>query len=228
MSAELQRNATSRWQCVVFDLDGTLLDTRPALLLAINRLLTRLHRSGVSVADLADATHEGIESMLTRALELTGPLPSREKRIELHDELARDYLRSAGMRVDPYPGLSCLLDSLQRAQVRMAVCTNQLEVHARELLQTFALAPYFSDVVGRDTLGVSKPSPLPLVWLLGRCGVHPRTALFVGDSDVDARCATSAGVEFMLMRHGYGNSQAFAAYASCQDFAELHQFMHDL
>ena len=214
-----------RWQCVVFDLDGTLLDTRDALLHAINSLLDRLQRRPVRAEELIDATHEGIESMLNRALQLTGRLPEESVRVAMHDELSATYLASARLRIKPFPALVPLLETLLERGAWMAVCTNQLEAHARALLESFGLSAYFREVVGRDTFSVSKPNPLPLTWLLGRCGVHPAGAVMVGDSELDAHCASGAGAAVVLMEHGYGSPSARLQYATCADFAALRELI---
>jgi phosphoglycolate phosphatase len=210
-----------RWQCVIFDLDGTLLDTRDALLHAINTLLERLQRRPVRTAELSDATHEGIESMVIRALQLTGSLPDAATQAAMHAEVSTGYLATAAARIKPFPAAAQLLEALLERDVWMAVCTNQLELHARELLKAFGLSRYFREVVGRDTFAFRKPNPLPLIWLLGRCGVHPSQALMVGDSELDAHCAAAAGTAVVLMRHGYGSAAAIENHPGCTDFIAL-------
>jgi phosphoglycolate phosphatase len=222
-AALLQNNL--RWHCVVFDLDGTLLDTREALLMAINGLLKRLQRRAVLANEVADVMHEGMAAMLTRALSLTGAMPDPATCAMLHVEVSRRYLESAAGAIVPFPALTPLLELLRVSRVSMAVCTNQLEAHARALLAHFDLSRFFLEVVGRDTFAVPKPNPLPLIWLLGRCGVHPTQALMVGDSELDAQCGLAAGADVLLMRHGYGGPATLAKHPSCHDFAALHQLM---
>jgi phosphoglycolate phosphatase len=218
---------TRDWRCVVFDLDGTLLDTRSAMVAAINATLTCIGRSSVLGADLSDATHEGLESMLHRALSLTGTLPDAHTLEHLQFVTSEGYLASSMERVELFAAALALLDALQRRGIWMAVCTNQREAHARALLSTFGLAHYFAAVVGRNTFDVHKPNPLPLMWLIGRCGVRPEQTLMIGDSDVDARCALQAGATIVLMEHGYGVVDAASDQLTCENFASLHALLFD-
>jgi phosphoglycolate phosphatase len=226
MSVALQQIGL-RWQCIVFDLDGTLLDTRGALLQAINAVLKTMQRRSVLGSEVADVMHEGIEAMFTRALSLTGVMPDAGTCADLNIEVSRRYL-SAVPAITPFPALTPLLELLRVSRVNMAVCTNQLEAHARALLAHFGLSRYFIEVVGRDTFAVPKPNPLPLIWLLGRCGVHPTRALMIGDSELDAQCGIAAGANVLLMRHGYGGAATLSKHASCHDFAALHQLMQSM
>jgi phosphoglycolate phosphatase len=224
--ASMKRDAAKErgegWRCVVFDLDGTLLDTRDAMLHAINALLARLERRAVATEELQHATHEGLESMLRLALSLTGQSPGTARLAEFHAQVSAEYLGSTHPRIRMFPDLLPLLEALSQRGVWMAVCTNQLEAHAYELLRHFGLTRYFSSVVGRNTFAVRKPHPLPLIWLVGRCGVAPHDALMIGDSLVDAECATNAGVAVILMEHGYGLVQKHGAYVTTANFKTLH------
>lgn len=212
----------AEWPCVVFDLDGTLLDTRAAMLHAINATLIEEGRDRVVAEDLRDATHEGLDAMVQHALHLTGSIPNAPDLARLQVATSQAYLASAAQRVEPFAAAHALLDALRRQRVWMAVCTNQREVHARSLLAAFDFAEYFAEVVGRDTFAARKPSPLPLMWLIGRCGVRPRQTLLIGDSDVDARCALHAGARFVLMEHGYGSGDVASDHETSANFASLH------
>jgi phosphoglycolate phosphatase len=159
--------------------------------------------------------------MLQRALSLTGIDLSPEKCEQLDRIVSARYLMSARERVVMFPGLLPLLDALQRRGTWMAICTNQLEAHARTLLAIFELDTYFREVVGRNTFAVHKPNPVPLAWLAGRCGVKPHQLLMIGDSEVDAQSAVHAGTGLVLMEHGYGDGRAISKYLRCPDFLQL-------
>lgn len=210
-----------RLDCVVFDLDGTLLDTRNGMLTAINATLTALDRRAVSINELRASIHEGLGSMLAEALAITGAVPEDDVYRSLYQRVNSEYVSAAREHVSPYPDLHDLLDELQARDVWLAVCTNQVEANARALLTTFALDDYFSEVVGRDTFAFHKPSSLPLAWLMGRCGARPERTLMVGDSELDALCAGGAGVGIILMEHGYGLASSTRGHATSPSFASL-------
>ena len=159
--------------------------------------------------------------MLQRALSLTGVLLDPVECEQLNRTVSARYLASARERVVMFPALLPLLDSLQGRGTWMAICTNQLEAHARKLLTMFELDTYFREVVGRNTFAVHKPNPVPLAWLAGRCGVKPHEILMVGDSEVDAQSAVHAGTGLVLMEHGYGDGRAISKYLRCPDFMTL-------
>jgi phosphoglycolate phosphatase len=206
--------------CVVFDLDGTLLDTRAAMIAAINTVLAEVTRTPVAVADLGASVHLGLEPMLRQALKTTGGLPNEATLQKLDARVSDAYVASAGRSVSMYPHVLILLDTLRVRDTRLAVCTNQTEANARRLLQQFGLTDYFCAVAGRDTFMLHKPHPAPLVWLMGWCRVRPSETLMVGDSELDAQCAHSAGVPVVLMEHGYGMPTG-RGHRSLPDFNSL-------
>lgn len=166
--------------------------------------------------------------MLQRALALTGALPGAEEYEQLNRVVSARYLASARERVVMFPALLPLLDSLRGRGTWMAICTNQLEAHARTLLAQFNLDAYFKEVVGRNTFAVHKPNPVPLAWLAGRCGVKPHELLMIGDSEVDAQSAVHAGTGLVLMEHGYGDGRAISKYPRCADFTKLNECLRGI
>lgn len=189
------------YRCVVFDLDGTLLDTRDAMLAAINAELAELGMPPASAAQLSEALHFGLGAMLARAVTLAGGSGVPDA---LLPRVRSRYLQSAAQTVRLFDGARHLLEQLHEAGVWLAACSNQDEANARQLLRAFDLDRRFRDVVGGDSLAQRKPDPLPLRWLMQRAGAAPAVTLMVGDSAVDLSCAQRAGVDIALMAHGYG------------------------
>lgn len=215
------RTTTGRLDCVVFDLDGTLLDTRNGMMAAINATLAALDRRAVGIDEVRTSIHEGLGAMLAQALATTGPVPEDDLYRSLFQRVNSEYVSAAQDFVSPYPDLVDLLDTLRASDVWLAVCTNQAEANARALLAKFALLDYFGEVVGRDTFTFHKPNPLPLAWLMGRCRARPERTLMIGDSEVDAQCARDAGVPVILMEHGYGLADNARGHATSPGFASL-------
>lgn len=216
------RTAQGRYQCVVFDLDGTLLDTRAGMLAAINVVLDTISRRPVRAHEVQASMHHGLSAMLLQALEITGGALDSDVQQQLHRRLVSEYLIASVHSVSPYPELFQLLRALRKREVWMAVCTNQAETIARELLESFELTSYFNEVVGRDTFSFHKPHPMPLIWLMGRGRARQDGTLMVGDSEVDAQCAQRAGVHVILMGHGYGLPEGDHIHDITRDFASLY------
>lgn len=222
LSAQLAR---SRYRCLIFDMDGTLLDTRAAMLLALNEVLAERGLPVPTAAQLEGSLHYGLPAMLTQALEYA---PERlEHRLDpahrsaLEAQLMETYLLQTAAKVHVYAGAAELLQRLQDDGVWMAICTNQSERSAQRLLAASGLRTYFQAVVGGDTFACRKPDPTPLLWLIEQSGLPPGQAVMVGDSEVDVRCAQRAGVDIIVMSHGYGGVGTEAQVPHMASFASL-------
>ncbi|WP_374680013.1 HAD family hydrolase [Hydrocarboniphaga effusa] len=211
MSSTLRR----RYRGIVFDLDGTLLDTRAGMIEAINAVLREHKLQPVDAQDLAHSVHFGLDAMLRQALELRGSGESVEA---LARQVRQRYLRTASESVRLFDGARELLTALSAERVWLAICSNQSQESAMRLLASFGIAGYFDAVAGGDTLERRKPDPLPLQWLLDRGGLRPNEVLMIGDSDVDRRCAEAAGVDVVLMEHGYGLAEVTEPCARWANF----------
>lgn len=209
------------FDCVIFDLDGTLLDTRDAMLAALDDMLASLHRPPADRAALETAIHYGLSTMLRVAVDDGRQLPRGRNLARLERGLRAHYLRKARQRVRIYPGAHDLLERLRRRGVWLGLCSNQAEISVQRLLQQTGLAPYFARVVGGDSLPRHKPDPLPLHWLVTQAGSRAAATLMVGDSAVDAACAEAAGCAVALMRHGRPSSGIAPGTPHFADFAAL-------
>jgi len=209
----------TRYRCVIFDLDGTLLDTEAAMLAALNALLTEDRWPPVSAADMAQARHHGLGAMLKIALNGRHgekPMASLEQR------LIRHYLQESRRHVRLFPDAAALLATLDRDGVWIGLCSNQGEASARVLLAQFGLSRHFRRIVGGDSLAERKPHPLPLQWLMAEAGASAAETLLVGDSDVDRQTASNAGTALALLRHGEPMAlPAMASEMQFDGFAEL-------
>lgn len=213
------------YRCIVFDLDGTLLDTLEGMLAAINTALARLGRPAARPELLREAVHEGMTAMLDAALRDTGPPPSEAERGDACRWMYLAYRRHAAAGAMVYPGAAQLVEALRQAGVHLAVCTNQFEGNARRLLHAKRLLQAFDQVLGRDSLPRFKPDPTPLSRAMQAAGVGPRETLMVGDSAVDTACAAAAGVDVVLMAHGYGIDRAPAAPPRAPGFDTLRRWL---
>lgn len=194
------------YDCVAFDLDGTLLDTRQDMVAAVNRFLLHLGRSSVPDHALAASIHHGMSAMLSCGLALTGRVPEIEAFEEMVKDFLIDYAQHAAVHTKPYPESIELLQQLADSGFSLAVCTNKSAAITQQLLQHFDMKRFFKAIVGGDSLPVRKPDPLPLRWIARQLNTRPSRMLLVGDSIIDAECALAAGTGLVVMEHGYGAS----------------------
>ncbi len=192
---------------VVFDLDGTLVDTAPDLIDTLNVILAR-HDFPPMAYDAARAMiGAGVKRLLQRALAANGrDLPPEEI-----DRLYREYLPLYAGRIAelsrPFPGLARALDELGGSH-RFAVCTNKLEWLSVRLLDQLGLTGRFAAICGQDTFGVQKPDPRILLETIARAGGDRSHAVLVGDSMTDVATARAAGIPVIVVEFGYTETPA--------------------
>jgi phosphoglycolate phosphatase len=202
--------APARPAGVVFDLDGTLVDSRQDLATAINALRGALGLSPLSLAEVTSMVGEGAPVLLRRAL------PESVSGTAFEDALARFldlYHETCLAATRPYGGVEELLAGLA-PRYPLAVLTNKPERHSRRILAGLGLLPRFALVVGGDTLPTRKPDPDGLRWIAASWRTSPRRLLLVGDSAVDADTAAAAGSGLALVSWGYGRPEQLAGVAA--------------
>lgn len=190
---------------IVFDLDGTLVDTAPDLVASLNHTIAAADLAPVGYDDLTFLVGQGARAMIARAFALRGA-PLEETEIQpLLDRFIEHYM--AGMPGDsrPYPGLVEALDRLKAAGFRLAVCTNKMESLAVPLVEKLGLAHHFAAVAGGDTFAVKKPDPGHLTATIEKAGGDPRVAVMIGDSVNDILAARNAGIPSVVVPFGYSD-----------------------
>ena len=185
---------------IVFDLDGTLVDTAPDLTNALNHVLTNRGHAPVSPAATRRAAGRGARVMIEQALAMAKAKDDVE---EMLTEFIRHYEANIATMSRPFEGAVAALDRLTTAGARLAICTNKRERLCRMLLQALQMDHYFAAMAGRDTFGVSKPDPAHLTGAIALAGGEPSCALMIGDSAVDIAAARGAGVPSILVSFGY-------------------------
>ncbi|WP_312487068.1 HAD-IA family hydrolase [Sphingomonas sp.] len=185
---------------VGFDLDGTLLDTSGDLTAAVNHALASIGRPALSVEAVKPMIGGGARRMLEHGLAATGGYDPETLDI-LHRRLLNHYEANLAVHTAPFPGAIEVLDMLAARGVTMGIMTNKLERFARAILEALGLTERFAAIIGGDTLGVAKPSPVPIRALVDQCG--GRSAAFVGDSIFDVQAAQAAGLPVIACRFGF-------------------------
>ncbi len=189
---------------VVWDLDGTLVDSAVDIASSLNRLLVENDLEALDQARIKKMIGEGVAVLVRRGFEAHGVTPDGEKLERLVERFLVIYTEVATASTSLFPGAREALQTLQDAGLRQAICTNKPEAITRQVLSGLGIDRHFDVVVGGDTLPRNKPDPLPLRTVLAGLDVTPEQALMVGDSAIDVLMAHAAGVGVAFVTFGYG------------------------
>lgn len=192
-----------RFDAVVFDLDGTLVDTAPDILAYLNEMLDELGRPGLDLDTLRSMVGDGVRTLLIRGLEASGGVPEELDIEGLFHRYLRRYSEEPVRLSRPYLGIVDTLEALKSAGIRLGVCTNKPQAPTERLLQRLDLDHFFSVAIGGDALPIKKPNPAHLLAVLDGLEVRPARAALIGDSETDQKTAATAGVPCILMSYGY-------------------------
>ena len=188
---------------VVFDLDGTLVDTAPDLINALNYILDREGMPAVPLHAARNMIGAGARKLIERGLEVDGRITSVEDINRLTSDFIDYYAANIAVESRPFEGLESALDELAGRGFRFAVCTNKLEWLSKRLLDQLGLSSRFSAICGADTFGVAKPDPAILRQTIAQAGGHVDAAIMVGDAGPDIGVARRAGVPVIGVGFGY-------------------------
>lgn len=186
---------------LIFDLDGTLVDSLPAMLTAANRMLAELGRPPASAETCSGFVGWGVRVLVTRLLEHTGGIPDGgvEPPLARYHEI---YTGDPITGVIAYPGAREALAALAAEGHGLAVCTQKPTAPARAILTGLSLMPPVTGLTGGDSVGALKPDPRMFTHAADQ--LPPGPAVMIGDSLIDARVAEAAGVPFVMRAGGYG------------------------
>jgi phosphoglycolate phosphatase len=188
---------------VVFDLDGTLVDTAPDLINALNFVLDREGLPPVPLQSARNMIGGGARLLIERGLEAEGRFASFEDITRMTADFIEYYAARIAESSRPFEGLEDALDRLGSRGYRLAVCTNKLEWLSRRLLDELGLSSRFVAICGADTFGVAKPDPAFLRETVARAGGQLHAAIMVGDAGTDIGVARRAGVPVIGVGYGY-------------------------
>jgi phosphoglycolate phosphatase len=186
---------------IVFDLDGTLVDTAPDLITSLNVLFAREGIAPIPPQEGRDMIGGGVRRLIERGLALQGRVFSASHVDALLDDYVAHYAEHIADRSRPFPGVEAALDAL--AHNRLAVCTNKLAWLSVRLLDALDLTRRFVTICGQDTFGIQKPDPEVLRRTIATAGGAVDAAVMVGDSATDIRTAQAAGVPVVAVDFGY-------------------------
>jgi len=215
--------ATTSAATIVFDLDGTLIDTAPDLIDTLNVLFAREGLPQVPYATARNLIGGGARRMIARGIEAEGRTVEPAKLEQMFADFIAHYSEHIADRSRPFPGLSDALDELASGGFRFAVCTNKLERLTLRLLDSLKLTHRFVAICGPDTFGVQKPDPEVLRRTIAAAGGSPQRAIMIGDSQTDIRTAHAANVPVIAVDFGYSEQpvSAFEPDRIISHFAQL-------
>jgi phosphoglycolate phosphatase len=188
---------------IVFDLDGTLIDTAPDLVETLNVIFAREGFAPLPYEMARNFVGGGAKAMIARGLATMDHIVSPERLEKLFVDFISHYSEHLADRSRPFPGLIDALDDLAARGCRFAVCTNKLEGLSFRLLKELKLSRRFLAICGQDTFGVYKPDPEILRRTVTAAGGTLGQSIMIGDSITDIRTARAAGVPVIAVNFGY-------------------------
>lgn len=211
---------------VMFDLDGTLVDSVPDLAAAVDRALLALGRAPAGIERVRDWVGNGARVLVRRAL--AGGLVHEhiaEQEAERALQLFMSAYAESHTLTRVYPGVSATLDWLHEQAVPMAIVTNKPQRFVMPLLEEKGLGGYFRWIVGGDSLPQQKPDPAALLHVLAQAGVPGEQALFIGDSRNDVLAAKAAGVPCVALSYGYNHGRPIAEEGPARVLDDLRELL---
>lgn len=204
---------------VVFDLDGTLIDSAPDIHAAVNKMLAQEGTQALSLAEVTSFIGNGLPRLVELSMAARDIDPVRHP--ELSQQVLEYYNAASAVLTCLYPGVKDVLLGLKSDGFKLGVCTNKPQAPTLDILATYGIADLFDTVLGGDALPVRKPDPAPLVKTFADLGATGM--LYVGDSEVDAETAERAAVPFAIFTQGYRKTpvEKLTHMARFDDFAEL-------
>ncbi len=188
-----------RLKLLIFDLDGTLIDSHIDIAFHLNRVLKDLGRKQID--------HKRIKGMIGSGARKLIENLFPEHQVEIALELFRKYyMKEPVIYTEPYEGIEELLEFIKTNGKRITVVTNKSESLSKEILRRLELHKHIDLLVGGDTFQEKKPSPLPILKVLEYFGLHPKDAMMVGDTDADIVAGKEAGVWTTLAEWGYSDA----------------------
>lgn len=188
---------------VVFDLDGTLVDTAPDLHASLVHSFESFGLEAVDLPTIRPFIGHGARAMITNSAELSGLELTDETIASLHKIFLDYYVAHIADHSRPFDGIIDCLEYCQERNARLSVATNKTQVLAEEVLTSLDLAKYFHSVVGADRASEKKPSPAHIKEAVGLADGLLGNSVMIGDSSTDGFAAQSARIPFVLMAYGY-------------------------
>jgi phosphoglycolate phosphatase len=205
-------------RAVIFDLDGTLIDSKQDLISSVNAMLRELHRAELPAETISSYIGHGAPQLVARAL---GDCCTEEERARALEFFLRYYDEHKLDNTRAYPQVAETLEKLR--SLPMAILTNKPVRISTRILDGLQLAKFFRAIYGGNSFTTKKPDPFGAKTILRELGVRPEEGLMVGDSEVDVQTARNAGMWAVTVNHGFGvhDRNAYPADFYLERFGEL-------
>ena len=188
---------------VIFDLDGTLVDTAPDLLAALNHTLADILDKPIELDQMRALVGLGSAALIRDALDYFKVPYSQEDEDRLREAFIATYVDNVAVHSKLFPGLDTLLPRYSQAGARLGICTTKLRAPSVKLLDALGVLDHFPTVVGRDTFDYNKPDPRTLLSTIEQAGGDPARTVYLGDSITDVKTAKAANIPCILVSFGY-------------------------
>lgn len=186
---------------IIFDLDGTLIDSSEDITEAINYAIMPYGLSPLSTKDTIKLVGEGISRLIENLLSNTSFRDNDDVKKIVTDRFLEYYSDHLLDNTRDYPGVRKTLKDLK--DYRKAIISNKREALSRRIIEGLGLNIFFDMIIGSDSTPEKKPSPLPILWVLNEFGVMPDEAIMVGDSNLDIEAGKAAGIKTISVTYGY-------------------------
>jgi phosphoglycolate phosphatase len=212
-----------QWDAVLFDFDGTLVDSAPDIIAALNLLLGELGQAHVDYDAFRTRAGDGAKHLLEQVLTERGASFDDAELPGLVERLLAHYFEIMTDNTRPYPAVPDILAEIYQSGMALGVCTNRTQATTDQLLNHFGLAQMFGAVLCADTVTAKKPDARHLFEAIERLGASPERTIMVGDTATDVAAARNAGIKVVAVSYGYSARPAadLGADAVIADFAEL-------
>ena len=205
------RTTNNNFKLIIFDLDGTLVDTVPDLAYSLNQVLAELghptQKLSCIMSHMGNGMHQLIKGVLSEVEEGTFNSALVEHAYKLFLE---NYTKDPISKSKLYPEVSNTIEDLGRKDIKIACVTNKLGAYSKNILEHFEIHKHLSLLLSGDSLDKKKPDSMPLTYACDYLSIDKSESLMVGDSEVDVYAAKNAGMQSVYMKYGYGNNHEVA------------------
>lgn len=194
-----------KFELIIFDLDGTLVDSAKDIMIANNKTLEKFGYKPISFKNVKHIIGQGIRVNIIRSLKMQNVKINKKKENEMYDFFFSFYKKNLYVESKIYSGLNSFLKNLKKQGYKLAVCSNKLEVLTKIVLKKTKLLKYFDFVAGGDTFAHRKPHPSVLNNVIKNFKINKNNVLFIGDSEHDYYSALNSNIKFCLKTKGFTN-----------------------
>jgi len=212
-------------KAVLFDLDGTLLDTAPDFVVTLNNLLQRHGKPTLPDSIIRETVSDGARALVTLGFQLQ---PGDEGFEALRQELLQEYTAHLGAHTTAFPGIPQLLTALQEQQVQWGIVTNKPSLYSEPLMARMALSPAAATLVCPDHVTETKPHPEPLYLACKQLNCTPAEAIYIGDHLRDIEAGRRAGMTTIAAAYGYVHTDDNARDWQADYLAETSQALPEI